>query len=166
MKHNVRLSVFRQSDLPKLRNWLAQPHVARWYPSADANLEWASWPPEGGSQAIIEVDGRSVGYIRWQLVSRAILDSIGLVEIPSNSADVDLLIGDNAYTSSGVGPAALSLLASRLMEQGGVPLMGLTTSRENTIAHKAFEKAGFMKTAEYSPEGFGECFLFSRSLGT
>ena len=164
MKQQVTLSEFKQSHLALLRSWLMEPHVKRWYPTPDSNLEWASCPPENGMQALIEVKNKPVGYIRWQLVSRAALDSVGLARVPSNSADVDILIGDKFYTSLGTGPIALSLLASRLMEQGGIPMIGLTTSRENTIAHKAFVKAGFKKVAEYTPEGFGECFLFSLSL--
>lgn len=160
----IELTEFKSGHLALLRGWLIQPHVERWYPDPESNLAWASDPPEGGAHAAIEVDGEPVGYIRWQLVSREILDSVGLNWIPSNSADVDILIGVKNRTSMGIGSKVLSVLLSRLLEQGDVPLVGLTTSIENTNAQKAFTKAGFKKVAEYTPEGFGKCFLFAQTL--
>ena len=164
MKRLIEIREYEHADLTMLRDWLAQSHVKEWYPVPDSNLDWASRPPANGGHALIELEGNPVGYIRWTIVSRAILDSVGLSEVPTGSADVDILIGDKRHVSQGIGPVALSLLASRLTEQGGVPLIGLTTSKKNTAAHRAFEKAGFSKTAEYSPDGFGDCYLFTLSL--
>jgi hypothetical protein len=39
-------------------------------------------PPEAGAQALIDWDGRPIGYLRWQKVSRETLDSLRLIEIP------------------------------------------------------------------------------------
>lgn len=152
MKPRVSLSGFNPSHLELLRQWLAQPHVRRWYPAPESNLEWASCPPRDGGQLLIEAKGEPVGYLRWQLVSRAVLDSLGLTQVPGNAADVDILIGDERYISQGAGPIALSELAARFRERGDIPLIGLTTSRDNTVAHKAFLKAGFKKSRSTPPK--------------
>jgi aminoglycoside 6'-N-acetyltransferase len=105
---------------------------------------------------MIVSNGEAVGYVRWQVVSRESLDSEGLFEIPDGSVDVDILIGERGSLAKGVGPAALELLVARL---AAAPLIGLTTSRYNTIAQRAFHKAGFRFLLEYSPPPVGECHL-------
>lgn len=101
----VALKPFLPSHLPLLAQWLRQPHVAPWYPEPDANLEWAASPPVGGSQAIIASGADEVGWLRWQRVDRETLDSLGLRDIPTNSVDADILIGDDTLVGRGLGPA-------------------------------------------------------------
>lgn len=91
---SVTLEPFLLEHIPLLDAWLHRQHVARWYPEPSENLRWARKPPAGGSHAIIASQGVPVGYIRWQQVNRETLDSLGLHEIPSNSVDVDLLLGE------------------------------------------------------------------------
>lgn len=164
MHKDVSLCDFNSNHLELLRRWLLQPHVLHWFPEHEADLERALAPMHESGHALIEFCGRPVGYIRWQLVSRALLDSVGLHEVPGNSADIDILIGEKDFTSQGIGTAALALLEARLRDQGGIPMLALTSSTDNVLAHRAFSRAGFTKTGEYSPEGFGKCYLFTRKL--
>lgn len=96
--------------------------------------------------------------MRWQKVSREVLDSIGLFEIPENSVDADIFIGAEGI-GRGVGPAALLALAARLRQDPTVPLIGLTSELENTRAHRAFEKAGFRIARTYEEPKLGTCYL-------
>ena len=160
----VRLAPFRPAHLALLALWLRLPHVARWYPEPQANLAWATSPPAGGAQAIIARGGEEVGYLRWQRVDRATLDALGLHEIPAGSVDVDILIGPEASIGRGVGPSALVVLAEEMRRDAGVALMGLTTSVQNTRAHRAFAKAGFHIARQYDPNGLGPCHLMLRDL--
>jgi aminoglycoside 6'-N-acetyltransferase len=160
----VALTAFRPAHLALLAAWLRQPHVAPWFPEPEANLAWATSPPAGGSQAIITWGTEEVGYVRWQRVDRATLDALGLHEIPANSVDVDILLGFEETVGRGVGPSALDVLAERIREDAGVPLVGLTTSIENTRAHRAFAKAGFHIARQYDPRGLGLCHLMLRDL--
>lgn len=160
----VSLQPFHAADLQLLSQWLRRSHVAPWYPAPEENVAWAKDPPEGGSQALIACDARPVGYIRWQIVDRTTLDSVGLNDVPAGSVDVDLLLGEPDCLGMGLGPAALTALLERLRANADVPLVGLTTSVANTRAHGAFEKAGFRLLRRYAPPGFGPCSLFVVSL--
>jgi aminoglycoside 6'-N-acetyltransferase len=160
----VALTSFRPAHLPLLARWLRLPHVARWYPEPEANLAWAASPPAGGAQAVIARGVEEVGYLRWQRVDRAALDALGLHEIPAGSVDVDILIGPEASIDKGLGPSALVVLAEEIRRDAGVALIGLTTSVENTRAHRAFAKAGFYIARQYDPNGLGPCHLMLRDL--
>jgi len=160
----VRLESFSSAHLPLLEAWLAQPHVAPWYPRPADDLARASDPPSGGAHALITAADGPVGYVRWQYVDRATLDSIGLPEIPANSVDIDILIGATGCAGRQIGPAALHLLAQQLLQDPSVPLLGLTSAMTNTRAHRAFAKAGFHIVRQYDPNGLGLCHLLLRDL--
>ncbi len=163
-EHDVTLEPFRSDDAVLLSRWLVAPHVARWYPEPQEHLDWALCPSVGGERAIIAANGAKVGYLRWQVVSRKILDSVGLEEIPANSVDIDILIGEVSYVGRGIGPQALQLLIKHLREDASIPLLGLTTSIHNHAAQRAYRKAGFRDLREYDPPGYGRCLLMVMSL--
>lgn len=161
----VTLEPFLPAHLPLLEAWLTRPHVAPWYPFAADDLERACNPPPGGAQALIAVAGTEVGYLRWQHVDRETLDALGLPEIPHNSVDIDVLLGDANFAGRRVGPTALNLLARRLLQDPTVPMLGLTSAIANTRAHRGFEKAGFRIVRQYQPnESLGMCHLLLRDL--
>ena len=166
MRQQVELTVFSFSHRDLLERWLAAPHVAPWYPEPAEHIAWALNPPLGGERALIVTRGEPVGYIRWQLVSRTTLDSVGLFEIPANSADVDLLIGEQDFVGHGIGPRALQLLTEALQARGDVPLIGLTTSVHNHAARRAFEASGFQVLRQYAPSRYGLCYLMVLQLRT
>jgi aminoglycoside 6'-N-acetyltransferase len=159
MKAEVTLTPFSGTEVKLLRGWLAAPHVAVWYPNSGDHVEWAVNPPPGGERALIAVGSQPVGYVRWQSVSREILDSVGLQEIPAGSVDVDILIGDPEFVGRGIGPKALMALVSQLRQRGDVPLVGLTTSVQNLSAQRAYTKVGFRILREYNPPIYGRCYL-------
>lgn len=164
MEFDVTLTSFSSNDVELLRHWLTAPHVAAWYPDPEDHIAWAANSPTNGDRALITVDGRAVGYIRWQSVSREVLDSVGLYEIPAGSVDVDMLIGDLEFVGQGIGPKALLVLVSQLRQRGDVPLVGLTTSVQNLSAQRAYTKASFRILREYNPPGYGRCYLMVCSL--
>lgn len=86
----VALEPFEAQHTGLLIDWLRRPHVARWFGDLDSHAEWSRNPPSGGSQSIIAMAGQPMGYLRWQRVSRMTLDTVGLMDIPENSVDVDL----------------------------------------------------------------------------
>jgi aminoglycoside 6'-N-acetyltransferase len=160
----VSLLPFGPSSAPLLAEWLARLHVARWHPDPDAWVRWARDPPPAGAHALIDVDGRPVGYLRWQRVGRETLDALGLSEIPAGSVDIDILIGEPDCLGRGVGPRALELLIERLRDDKSVPLIGLSPSIDNVAAQRAYLRAGFRKAREYDAPGFGRCALMLMQL--
>jgi RimJ/RimL family protein N-acetyltransferase len=157
--NDVTLTPFSSNDVERLRHWLNAPHVATWYPDPEDHISWAANPPPNGERSLITVGDHAVGYIRWQSVSREVLDSVGLFEIPAGSVDVDMLIGDLEFVGQGIGPTALRELVSQLRQSGDVPLVGLSPSTQNLSAQRAYAKAGFHILREYNPPIYGPCYL-------
>jgi RimJ/RimL family protein N-acetyltransferase len=164
MEPDVALIPFSSPDVDRLRHWLAAPHVAAWYPEPEDHLAWAANPPTSGDRALITVGDRAVGYMRWQAVSREVLDSVELYEIPAGSVDVDMLIGELEFVGQGIGPKALLILLSQLRERGDVPLVGLSPSVDNLSAQRAYAKAGFHILREYHPPVYGRCYVMVCNL--
>ena len=160
----VTIEPFGRQHIELLIAWLARPHVARWFGDPGDHVAWARSPPPGGSHAIIAVAGLPVGYLRWQRVCRETLDTLGLSEIPENSVDVDLFLGERSWLGKGIGPKALALLLALLRDDASIALVGVSTSVENVSARRAFEKAGFRVSRQYSPPRFGACYLLLASL--
>ena len=140
---HVTLQRFEPSHLARLDEWVRRPHVAPWYPDPDGNLAWAANPPNGGHQRIIANGAIEVGYLRWQYVDRATLDSLGLHEIQANSVDADILIGEVGDVGKGIGPLALTALANQLRKDPEVALIGLTTSVHNLTRIAVSRKRAF-----------------------
>lgn len=162
--NNVELTPFRPADLARLGAWLREEHVRQWFPHPDENLDWARATPDGGHQRLIVEDARPVGYIRWAYVPREVLDSIGFADLPADSADIDLLIGERDSTGRGTGSAALELAVAAIRSEGKARLAALTTSVENRRAQESFARCGFAIDREYEPEGFGPCYLMIRPI--
>jgi aminoglycoside 6'-N-acetyltransferase len=164
MEADVTLTPFSSTEIARLRRWLAAPHVAAWYLDPEDHVAWAANPPPNGERALIAVGERAVGYIRWQTVSREVLDSVGLHEIPAGSVDVDILIGEPEFVGRGIGPKALLVLLSKLRQRRDVPMVGLSPSVQNLSAQRAYTKAGFRILREYSASQYGRCYLMVYEL--
>lgn len=161
---NISLVPFAPQHLDLLKSWLSRAHVKPWYPDPSRDIGIATSQPVGGFHSLIASDGRPVGYIRWQYVDRETLNELGLQQIPENSVDIDILIGEEGHTAKSAGPVALELLAQQLLADPSVPVLGLTTSIHNLKAQRAFAKAGFSILLQYDPTGHGLCHLMVRDL--
>jgi aminoglycoside 6'-N-acetyltransferase len=161
---HVTLKPFELQDVELLRKWLSRAHVQPWYPDPTRDIGIATDQPPGGFHAIIAVGDEPAGYVRWQYVDRETLDELGLQQIPENSVDIDILLGEEGQTAKGAGPQALELLAQQLLADPSVPMLGVTTSIHNFRAQSAFSKAGFTILLQYDPTGHGLCHLMVRDL--
>src|SRR5438105_3336588 len=95
MEARIRLESFDEArDLPRLKAWLAKPHVARWWPDIELQLQEARERPAGAGHVLIYVDDTPVGYMRWQHADSSLLEEVGLCGIPDGSVDMDILIGE------------------------------------------------------------------------
>ena len=156
---HVQLTPFvpdRDSGL--LESWLRRPHVSRWWGDPLKALEEASRPPAGGGEALIDVDGVPVGYVRWQVPVREELDAAGLSELPDDVIDIDIAIGEADLLGRGIGSRVLSTLRARLTRDGASTVI-LATSVENARAVRAFEKAGFVRRRQFVDTDGGQYWL-------
>ena len=149
--------------LDLITNWLRAPHVARWWGDPDdARRQVLATPPD--KHAIIAVDGDPVGYVRWAEVERAVLDGIGLTEVPDGSIDIDIFLGEPKGMGRGIGPRALRILVERLQNTTAAPFAGLCSSVDNHRAHAAFQKCGFTREAYFVDPKLGPMDVFVRRL--
>lgn len=146
-----------------IASWLEAAHVAKWWGDANGRLRQFDATPSS-AHALIELEGRPVGYIRWEEVDRAMLESVGLTEVPDGAIDIDILLGDPGATGRGIGPRALDLLATRLERTTTAPVAGLCTSVRNERALKAFAKCGFVRLTRYDDPTYGLCWVLVRRL--
>jgi aminoglycoside 6'-N-acetyltransferase len=151
-----------RAHAPLLARWLAQPHVRAWWGEPEAALRETRI--EGLAQALVAADGRPVGYLRWQRASREELDALGLVDVPTGSVDLDILLGEPDALGRGVGSAALALLVERLRADPAVPAVGMSASVRNGRAIRAYEKAGFARLRAYDDPEAGPSWLLLRRL--
>ncbi len=159
----VSLVVFEpECHLRLVGEWLRQPHVARWW--GDVGLAFAEIRAHAvETEAIIEADGRPVGYLCWQTPSRAELAAAGLADLPADLVDIDVMIGVADCLGCGVGSLALAQLIVRL-EGEGASTVGLGTAVANRRALRAFEKAGFHPFRDFREAGVEMRYL-TRRLG-
>lgn len=155
--HDVTLEDFDPGrDSERLRRWLAQPHVAKWWGDPARAMEHAGrCPPE--SHALIVADGAPVGYVCWQAPPGAELEAAGLGDMPRGLVDIDVLIGEPGLLGQGVGSRALGVLLARLRAEQAIAFAGLGTSASNTNALRCFAKAGFRLFREFQAPEWGPC---------
>lgn len=121
-------------DAPALAAILAQPSVARWWGEFDQDRveqELIVGEPDLRVYAI-ELEGRLVG-------------SIHSHEEPDpefRHADIDLFL-DDAVQGKGVGPAAIRMLARKLIDEDGHHRITIDPAADNASAIRAYEKVGF-----------------------
>lgn len=148
------------SDLPVLAALLRQAHVVRWWGDPEEALAAIRAHP-AATEALIEVDSAPVGFVCWQPLSSDELASAGLSDLPADTIDVDIMIGDPDLLGRGVGPAALALLLARLRAER-VGMVGIATAVTNTRALRAFQKAGFRPYRDFHEAGQQWRYLVQR----
>ena len=123
-------------DAPTLATILAQPSVARWWGDFDderVERELIVGEPDVRVYAI-ELDGRLVGAIQ----------SAEETDAEFRHAGIDLFLADEIQ-GDGVGPAAIRVLARRLIDEDGHHRITIDPAAENDRAIRAYEKVGFRR---------------------
>lgn len=136
------------SDESRLRRWLRQTHVTRWWGAAEERLpDVLQHPAE--HHAVIVVDGTPVGYVCWQRVPPDELEAAGLPDLPQGTVDVDVFIGESEMRGQGIGTAVGRLLLARWCADPDVSFAGVGISASNTRSLRAAEKLGLQLFREY-----------------
>ena len=135
-------------DVERLAALQAEEGVARWWgPPDEAELRAKAEGRDPVVAFAIEVDGQVAGLIQYYEEN----------EPDFRSANLDIFLGDG-YRGRGLGPDALRTLSHHLVDARGHHRVTIDPAAENTVAIRAFERAGFRRVGvmrEYwrAPDG-------------
>ena len=158
------LYVFRPmttADLPLVRRWLAEPHVAQWWGDTCEQFELVSGDleVEAMDQFIVATDARPFGYI--QCYDPDVWPDNGLGDHPRGTRGIDQFIGELAMVDRGHGSAFIRVFIDRLLASG-TPRVITDPDPANARAIRAYEKAGFRRDRLVSTPD-GEALLMVRN---
>jgi aminoglycoside 6'-N-acetyltransferase len=146
------------ADFPLLRDWLAQPHVARWW-HHETSIEAVrrDFGPAARGEEPCEDLLALVGGVPVGLVQRSRLadypdelaDFADAVEVPAGAMTVDYLIGDPDLVGHGLGPRIIRTVISRTWhEVPDTPAVLVAVAAANVASWRALEKAGLRRVGE------------------
>ncbi len=144
-----------EADLPMLRGWLAEPHVAEWWEDGVeeslAEIREAMDSVET-EPLIVELEGRPIAYV--QSYDPHLEDGHPYQDQPFGTLGIDISIGPAELVGKGHGAAIVRQLAEMLFEEGA-PRVVIDPHPDNRRAIRAYEKAGFVafdtRTTVYGP---------------
>jgi aminoglycoside 6'-N-acetyltransferase len=118
-------------DEAELRRIHATPEVRRWWDDPDDGFPWTDDPDS--TRLAIELDGAVVGMIEfWEELTPKY-----------RHATIDLFL-DPAVHGRGLGTEAVRRIVRQLIEERGHHRITIDPATENSVAIRAYEKAGFM----------------------
>jgi aminoglycoside 6'-N-acetyltransferase len=159
------------SDLPRLVDWLNEPHVFAWWgePASPGGLggtgEHAATldavqaeygpaidGPGSTRHFVIVIDEAPVGLIQWYRLRDEPRYAAEIGEL--DGAGVDLLIGDPGHVGRGLGAAVIDAFVTGVVfAQAGVDRCVAGPDVRNTRSIGAFAKAGFRPVRDAAVSG-------------
>ncbi|MET9677328.1 GNAT family N-acetyltransferase [Streptomyces sp. NPDC006482] len=152
-----------EPDFPLLGQWLAQPHVARWWnhetsPEAVArDFGPAARGEEPSEDLLVLLDGEPIGLMQRcgfadYPAYRAEL-AAAEVDVPDGSMTIDYLIGDPRLTGRGHGVRVIrAIVAATWTDHPEATAIIVPVHTANRASWRALEKAGLHRVAEASLE--------------
>ncbi|MER6174333.1 GNAT family N-acetyltransferase [Streptosporangium sp. NPDC001681] len=147
-----------EQDFPLLREWLQQPHVARWWhhetsPEAVArDFGPAARGEEPSEDLLVLLDGRPLGLVqrsRYADYPEYIAELAAIVAVPEGAMSIDYLIGDPAQVGRGLGTLMIRTVIERTWaEFPAASCVLVPVSAANRASWRALEKAGLRRVAE------------------
>jgi aminoglycoside 6'-N-acetyltransferase len=146
---------FNRKDLKLMAQWLAEPHVAKWW-GEDPEEELEDIQDHIDSISvepfIVELNGKPIAYL--QTYDPHLEDDHPYQDQPFGTLGIDVTIGDPALIGKGHGSRLIDAFVAMLFEEG-CPRVIIDPDPSNTAAIRAYEKAGFTafdtRTSEYGP---------------
>lgn len=133
-------------DVPLLRRWLAEPHVARWF-SRDHGDDLASAATAHDARVrpfIVSYASTLIGMIAWERLAD-FPEAMKLYEVTDEGAiNCDVFIGEPDYIGRGLGgPIVRRFLDELVARDPQVTTCAIDPQVENKSAIRAYEKIGF-----------------------
>jgi aminoglycoside 6'-N-acetyltransferase len=154
----VRLLRNDMADFALMARWRAMPHVREWWdpdeppPTCEqvaSRYGSRTHPSSPTTPGIIELDGRSVGYVqfyRWASFADEAREME--VDFDDRTYGIDIHVGEEDALGKGVGTRTVELLCRHLTREHGATGFALTTEVGNLRAQRAYEKAGFTRVRQ------------------
>ncbi len=128
----------RSEDFPQMLEWLAKPHVKKWWNDGDDTLEkvrlhYGEKSDEVARFILIETSGgveKLIGYFQYYFAET---DSIG----------IDQFIGEEKYINKGVGEKTIKMFVRLIAARHQPKNIVLDPSPDNKRAIRCYEKVGF-----------------------
>jgi aminoglycoside 6'-N-acetyltransferase len=149
------------ADLPLMHRWLNEGEAFTWYGRKPTTLEeiTAEYTPtiehtEPVSGFVILIDTQPAGYIQWYFTHDH-PDYARQVEVPTDSAGVDMFIGEERFLHRGYGSAIMrEFLKEIVFADPRIGRCVIDPDERNTIAIRTYEKTGFryLKTVQVENE--------------
>jgi aminoglycoside 6'-N-acetyltransferase len=139
-------------DLPVIRQWLAQPHVRKWWgdPSEQYDLVSGDLDEPAMDQYIVSADNGDFAYLQCYDLTAW---NTGFGEHPPGTRGIDLFIGEPGMIARGHGSAFIRAFVDERL-RNGAPRIVTDPDPANGRAVRAYEKAGFEKTGMVdTPDG-------------
>jgi RimJ/RimL family protein N-acetyltransferase len=145
----------QRNELPLLHEWLARPHVARWWNEGERTLDEvvAHYLPalEGTDPTdhfMVVLNGRPVGFMETYLIADH-PDWDAVVHAGPGVAGVDLFIAEPELTGQGLGTELLKRFVEEIVfAPASTTACVSDVDVDNTASLRAFEKAGFARVGE------------------
>jgi aminoglycoside 6'-N-acetyltransferase len=133
-----------EADLPRVRAWLAAPHVAAWWgdPEEQYALVRDDLAHPDMEQWIVATQERAFAYL--QCYRPEVWPEAGLGPHPVGTRGIDQFIGEPAMVGCGHGSAFIRAFVEGLFAHG-TPRVVTDPSPANERAVRAYEKAGFRR---------------------
>jgi aminoglycoside 6'-N-acetyltransferase len=130
------------ADLPLVKRWLTEPHVAEWWHDPET-FEFVSGDLDHPdlAQFIVTLDERPLGYLQCYRISDW---HEGFGPQPAGTRGIDQFIGEADLIGCGHGSAFIAAFMERLLT-AGVPRIVIDPRPANARAIRAYEKAGFVR---------------------
>ena len=139
-------------DLPVIRQWLARPHVRKWWgdPSEQYDLVIGDLDEPAMDQFIVSAGSNEFAYLQCYDLTAW---NSGFGEHPRGTRGIDLFIGEPDMIERGHGSAFIrAFVDERLLN--GAPRVVTDPDPANRRAVRAYAKAGFEKAGMVdTPDG-------------
>jgi len=147
------------ADFPLLADWLAQPHVRRWWGNPnDALISIGQHLHDPLVEPyIVTLKGEEFAYI--QVADLDGEEDEALSDQPEGTCGIDQFIGVEQLLGRGHGPAFMALFCEGLFEKGKRRVL-VDPHPENAFAIRAYAKAGFQRLGE-TTTNYGRALLMA-----
>jgi aminoglycoside 6'-N-acetyltransferase len=145
-------------DLGLLRDWLARPHVRRWWnhDTSAAAVERDFGPAARGQEPsedlLVSLDGRPFGLVqRCRLIDypEYLAELRALAAAPDDAITLDYFVADPDQTGRGLGPAMLDRIVERSWgDHPAATCVLVPVVATNRASWRALEKIGFTRVGE------------------